>query len=91
MDSGNIGSALITLLVVGVLAYVSINIFNTLSTGSQFDVSSSTAATAAKGNFTSGIWGSISLLSNTPYLIGALALLAVVMAFGYYAGGSKLR
>lgn len=90
MDIANVGNTLITLLVIGVLAYVAINLFNTMSGTSTFDVSSSTTATAAKNNFTSGIWSSISLLSNVPYLIGALALLGVVMLFGYYAGGGKL-
>ena len=91
MDTHNVGNTLIALLTIGVLAYISINLFNTMSTGSNFDVSSSTVATWAKGNFTGGIWQSIQLMSNIPYLIGALALLGVVMLFGYYAGGSTLR
>ena len=87
--AGDIGGTLITLLVVGVLAYVSIKIFSDMSTNLTTGLTGNAAASA--GNFTSGIWSSISLLANTPYLLGALALLAVVMAFGYYAGGSRLK
>jgi hypothetical protein len=90
MDLNNVGGTLITLLTIGVIAYVSISLFNSISTTSGFDVSSSTIATLAKSNFTAGIWSSVQLMSNVPYLIGALCLLGVVMAFGYYASSGKM-
>jgi hypothetical protein len=87
--AGDVGGTLITLLVIGVLAYVSIKIFSDMST--NLTTGFTGQALASSNNFTAGIWSSVSLLSNVPYLIGALALLGVVMAFGYYAGGGKMR
>jgi hypothetical protein len=87
---GTVGKTLITLLVIGVLAYVCINIFNAMSTNLTSGLSSSTTALLASQNFTAGIWSAVGLLSNVPYLIGALALLGVVVLFGYYAGGGKI-
>jgi hypothetical protein len=85
---GNVGQTLITLLVIGVLAYVCISIFNSMSTSLTTGITGQ--GLAASNNFTAGIWSAIGLLSNVPYLIGALALLGVVVLFGYYAGGGKI-
>jgi hypothetical protein len=92
MDIHNVGGTLITLLTIGVLAYVTINMFNTMSATDVFGIGTNPnlSAVAAKNNFTAGIWSSISLMAQVPYLIGALALLGVVMLFGYYAGGTKM-
>jgi hypothetical protein len=86
---GDVGGTLITLLVIGVLAYVSIKIFADMSTSLTAGITGN--GLAASNNFTAGIWSAIGLLSNVPYLIGALALLGVVMLFGYYAGGGKMK
>lgn len=86
---GDVGGTLITLLVIGVLAYVSIKIFSDMSTNLTAGFTGN--ALAASSNFTTGIWQSVQLLANIPYLIGALALLGVVMLFGYYAGGGRMK
>lgn len=94
-NKGQVGAgvseSILGLLVIVAIAYVTIKVGNSMGTNTLTgDVSSSTEARMSHGNFTDNLWDSYQLMSLTPYLIGALVVITLVIGFAKLIGVGKL-
>jgi hypothetical protein len=89
--AGGVAENLLVLLVIVAIAFVTIRVASNMeSSFSSGDVASSTAASAAHGNFSGGLWDAYQLMSLAPYLIGALVVIALVVGFARIVGVGRM-